>query len=144
VIDTDTGMPEHLRTALLSALGLVDAEIPALETVGLAVLGLLAGLATEATPLCVVVDDAHWLDASTASVLHFVARRLSADPIAALAAGRDGGWPPAGMLEQAGHRGREAREGRAERVRVAGRGPGLAHLPVRGEETDEVQHPGRA
>jgi DNA-binding CsgD family transcriptional regulator len=96
VIDIDTGMPEHLRTALLSALGLVDAQIPALETVGLAVLGLLSGLATEATPLCIVVDDVHWLDTSTAAVLQFVARRLGADPIVLLAAGRDGGWPPAG------------------------------------------------
>jgi DNA-binding CsgD family transcriptional regulator len=100
VIDSDTGLPEHLRTALLSALGLVDAEIPALETVGLAVLGLLAGLATEATPLCLVVDDTHWLDTSTAAVLHFVARRLSADPVVLLAAGRDGGWPPAGALPE--------------------------------------------
>jgi DNA-binding CsgD family transcriptional regulator len=100
VIDIDAGLPEHLRTALLSALGLVDAEVPALETVGLAVLGLLAGLATEATPLCVVVDDMHWLDTSTAAVLHFVVRRLSADPIILLAAGRDGGWPPAGMLPE--------------------------------------------
>src|SRR5258707_1228035 len=63
-------------------------------------LGRGAGLATEETPFCVMVDDAHWFDPSTAAVLHFVARRLSADPIVVLVAGRDGGWPPAGTLPE--------------------------------------------
>jgi DNA-binding CsgD family transcriptional regulator/tetratricopeptide (TPR) repeat protein len=100
VIDVDTGLPEHLLTALRSALGLLDAEIPELATVGLAVLGLLAGIANEEIPLCVIIDDVHWLDDSSAEVLRFVARRLSADPIVMLAAARDGGWPPAGMLPE--------------------------------------------
>lgn len=100
VIDADTGLPAHLRTALRSALGLLDAEIPALETVGLAVLGLLSGLATEARPLCVVMDDVQWLDASTAAIVRFVSRRLVADPVVLLAAGRDGGWPPPGVLPE--------------------------------------------
>lgn len=100
VIEVDAGMPEHLNAALLSALGLRDTDIPAAETVGLAVLGLLSGLATEATPLCVVADDVHWLDASTAAVLRFLSRRLSSDPIVLLAAGRDSGWPPAGALPE--------------------------------------------
>jgi DNA-binding CsgD family transcriptional regulator/tetratricopeptide (TPR) repeat protein len=93
VIDVDTGMPGHLRLALRSALGLVDTAIPALATVGLAVLGLLSGVATEETPLCLLVDDVHWLDASTAEVLRFISRRISADPIVLLAAARDDGWP---------------------------------------------------
>ena len=100
VIDADTGMPEHLRTALRSALGVLDAEIPAVAAVGLAVLGLLAGIATEEVPLCVVIDDVHWFDASSAEVLRFVSRRLSADPIVVLATARDGGWPRAGMFPE--------------------------------------------
>jgi DNA-binding CsgD family transcriptional regulator len=100
VIQVDTDMPKHLRTALLAALGLLDVEIPALDTVGLAVLGLLAGVATETSPLCLIIDDVHWLDASSAEVLRFVSRRLSADPIALFAAARDGGWPPTGMFPE--------------------------------------------
>jgi DNA-binding CsgD family transcriptional regulator len=100
VIGVDTGLPSHLRTALLAAMGLLDAEIPALETVGLATLGLLSGIATEATPLCVLLDDIHWLDDSTAAVARFVWRRLSADPIVLIAAGRGGGWPAPGMVAE--------------------------------------------
>ncbi|MFC4036596.1 LuxR C-terminal-related transcriptional regulator [Streptomyces polygonati] len=100
VVDTDLGLPGHLRRALLAALGLVDAAIPGVETVGLAVLGLLSGLATESAPLCVVVDDVHWLDAASAVVLRFVARRLGTDPIVLLAAGREGGWAADGGLPE--------------------------------------------
>jgi hypothetical protein len=45
LLDARTEMPEHLRTALLSALGLLDVEVPGLESVGLAVLSLLGGVA---------------------------------------------------------------------------------------------------
>jgi len=100
VVDEAAALPEHLKAALLSALGLLDAEIPALETVGLAVLGLLAVVASEDAPLCVVIDDLHWLDASSAGVLRFVARRLGADPVVLLAAGREGGWVPPGVLPE--------------------------------------------
>ncbi|MCD2195724.1 LuxR C-terminal-related transcriptional regulator [Actinomycetospora endophytica] len=44
-------------------------------------------------PLLVVVDDAHALDGPTAQVLGFVARRLDADPVALLLAGRSPGEP---------------------------------------------------
>ena len=100
VVGTDPELPGHLRSALLAALGLLDAGIPGVETVGLAVLGLLSGLATESTPLCVIVDDVQWLDAATAAVLRFVARRLGTDPIVLLAAGRDGAWAADGGLPE--------------------------------------------
>src|SRR6185312_4668351 len=57
--------------------------------VGAATLSLLAAYA-EDTPLLVLVDDAHWLDGSTAHALRFAVRRLVADPIAVALAVRTG------------------------------------------------------
>ena len=51
--------------------------------------GLLAALAEE-QPVAVLVDDAQWLDHSSAQALLFAARRLVADPIAVLLAVRAG------------------------------------------------------
>ena len=49
--------------------------------VGAATLSLLAAYAEE-EPVAVVIDDAHWLDGSSAQALLFAFRRLVADPIA--------------------------------------------------------------
>ena len=57
--------------------------------VGAAALALLAG-ATEAGPLLVVMDDAHWLDQSSAEALAFMARRLLAEGIVFLLSKRTG------------------------------------------------------
>src|SRR6202020_1012418 len=57
--------------------------------VGAATLSLLAAYA-EQQPLAVLVDDAHWLDGSSAQALLFAFRRLVADPIAVLIAVREG------------------------------------------------------
>ena len=57
--------------------------------VGAATLSLLAAYAEDA-PVAVVIDDAHWLDGSSAQALLFAFRRLVADPIAVLIAVRDG------------------------------------------------------
>ncbi|MDX6338661.1 MAG: hypothetical protein QOG05_6001 [Streptosporangiaceae bacterium] len=57
--------------------------------VGAATLSLLAAYA-EDTPVAVVIDDAHWLDGSSAQALLFAFRRLVADPIAVLIAVREG------------------------------------------------------
>ena len=86
-------LPEHLRSALLSALGLVEARVPSLPAVGLAVLELLTTAAEEAQ-LCLLIDDVQWLDTSSAEVVGFILRRVFADPIVLIAAGRDKGWPP--------------------------------------------------
>jgi DNA-binding CsgD family transcriptional regulator len=56
--------------------------------VGAATLSLLAAYAEDA-PLLVLVDDAHWLDASSAEALLFAVRRLVADPIAVIVVARD-------------------------------------------------------
>jgi DNA-binding CsgD family transcriptional regulator len=56
--------------------------------VGAATLNLLAAHAEDA-PVAAFVDDAHWLDGSTADALLFALRRLVVDPIAAIVAVRE-------------------------------------------------------
>ena len=82
-------IPAPQAAALKSAFGLAPAggEDPFLVSAGL--LSLLAAAADE-TPLLCVVEDAHWLDAPSASALLFAARRFAAEPIALLMASRDG------------------------------------------------------
>ena len=57
--------------------------------VGAATLSLLAAYA-DLAPVAVLVDDAHWLDGSSAQALLFAIRRLVADPIAVFVAVREG------------------------------------------------------
>src|SRR5947209_6094978 len=59
------------------------------RAVGAATLSLLAAYA-EQGPLVVLLDDAHWVDASSAQALLFAVRRLVADPIAVLISVREG------------------------------------------------------
>ncbi|SFJ45018.1 regulatory protein, luxR family [Amycolatopsis sacchari] len=78
------------RAALLGAVGLgTPPGRPDPWEVGLAVLTLLSDLGDQA-PLCVVVDDAQWLDRASLDVLSFVARRLEGEPVTLLVAARDG------------------------------------------------------
>lgn len=81
-------LPEAQRLGLLSALQGTPGT-PALFLVALAALNLLGELA-RTRPVLLVADDAHWLDAPTADVLGFIARRLESDPIILVAAARDG------------------------------------------------------
>ena len=57
--------------------------------VGAATLSLLAAYAEDG-PVAVLIDDAHWLDASSAEAVLFAIRRLVADPIAVVLTVRDG------------------------------------------------------
>jgi len=73
--------------ALEAAFALRPAVAQERFAVGAAALSLLAAYAEE-TPLAVLIDDAQWLDASSAQALLFATRRLVADPIAVLRAWR--------------------------------------------------------
>jgi DNA-binding CsgD family transcriptional regulator len=77
------------RHALEAALALRPAQPQGRFAVGAATLGLLAAGA-EASPVLVLVDDAHWLDGSSADSLLFAFRRLVADPIAVVLTVRQG------------------------------------------------------
>src|SRR5207249_4334471 len=74
--------------ALESALALRPASARDRFAVGAATLSLLAAHAEEA-PVAALIDDAHWLDGSSADALLFAMRRLVADPIAVVVAVRD-------------------------------------------------------
>ncbi|WP_371782603.1 helix-turn-helix transcriptional regulator [Streptosporangium subroseum] len=82
-------LPAPQRDALGAAFGLTDTAVPDLFLIALAVLNLLGETAAR-SPVLLIVEDAHWLDRSSADVLAFVARRLDAEPVVMLAAIRDG------------------------------------------------------
>jgi predicted ATPase len=82
-------IPGPQAAAMESALALRPGSGHERFAVGAATLSLLAAYAEDA-PVAVVIDDAHWLDGSSAQALLFAFRRLVADPIAVLIAVRDG------------------------------------------------------
>src|SRR6185437_3297405 len=82
-------LPAPQRDALSTVFGLRAGDPPDRFLVALATLSLLAE-AAERQPLLCVVDDAHWLDAASAQVMLFVARRLLAEHVALVAVARSG------------------------------------------------------
>jgi DNA-binding CsgD family transcriptional regulator len=83
-------LPPPQREALGTAFGLSSGTRPDRFLVGLALLSLLSDAADQEPLLC-LIDDAQWLDQSSAQVLAFVARRLQAEPIVLLFAEREPG-----------------------------------------------------
>src|SRR3984885_2112360 len=81
-------LPPPQRDALSVALGLQSGNAPGRFLVGLAVLGLLSEVAAEQPLLC-LIDDAQWLDQTSAQSLAFVARRLDAESVAMIFGTRD-------------------------------------------------------
>jgi DNA-binding CsgD family transcriptional regulator len=90
--------PQHraVETAFLRAEGHADAH-----AVSAGVLGILRA-ASAAGPVLVGIDDLQWLDAASARVLEFALRRMTAEPVAVLAASRPPGPGPVPLrLERA-------------------------------------------
>ena len=97
------GLLELLRPVLGHLAQLADPQRDALEAalalrpsggydrfaIGAATLSLLAASA-DACPVLVLVDDAQWIDGSSADALLFAVRRLLADPIGVVICVRDG------------------------------------------------------
>src|SRR4051794_745875 len=82
-------LPEPQRVALETVFGLESGPPPDRFLVALSALALLAE-AAEDQPLVCIVDDAHWLDAASAQVVGFVARRLLVERIVIVCATRSG------------------------------------------------------
>jgi hypothetical protein len=91
-------IPSPQALALRSALALGPAAATDRFIIGAATLSVLAAHAEE-SPLLVLVDDAQWLDASSAAALVFATRRLLADSVAVILALRTGEAP---AIEAAG------------------------------------------
>jgi DNA-binding CsgD family transcriptional regulator len=100
--DRSSRLPGPQRDALEVAFGLRSGSTPDRFLVSLAVLSLLSDVAAEQPLLC-VVDDAQWLDRTSAQVLAFVARRLDAESVALIFGTRDPAAAPgiAGLPELA-------------------------------------------
>jgi DNA-binding CsgD family transcriptional regulator len=97
MLDLRERLPSPQRDALATAFGLSAEPVPDRFVVDLAVLGLLSEIAEE-RPLVCVVDDAQWLDKTSALALAFVARRLLAESVGLVFAVRE----PTDMRELAG------------------------------------------
>ena len=82
-------LPSPQAAALRAALGLADRAGDDRFLIAVACLTLLSEL-TEQRPVLCLIDDAQWLDASSAGALLFVARRLDAEGIVMLFAVRTG------------------------------------------------------
>ncbi len=84
-------LPSPQRQALSTALLLTegDGSSPDQRSVATATLGVLGSLAAT-IPIVVAIDDVQWLDSSSARVLSFALRRLSAERVGLLASLRVG------------------------------------------------------
>jgi DNA-binding CsgD family transcriptional regulator len=89
ILGSAKGLSEQYRKILLANFGIDNPANRDTGAIAVATLELFAEVAKQA-PLLIVVDDAHWLDRESATVLGYVARRLSPDPVALLVAARLG------------------------------------------------------
>ena len=80
-------LPEPQAAALRGAFGLSFERVEDRFLISLGLLSLLAEASEEAPLLC-LVDDAHWLDRTSADALVFAARRLDAEAVVMLIASR--------------------------------------------------------
>ena len=103
-------LPGPQRQALEIVFGLSGGAAPDLFLVALAALSLLSEVSEERPVLC-VIDDAQWLDQTSALTLAFVARRLLAERVGLVFAAREPGDQLRGLpeLEVGGLRNDDAR-----------------------------------
>ncbi len=87
-------LPVLQRHAIRMAFGQEPGAPHCRFVIGLACLTLASRAAADQPVLC-VIDDAQWIDAESAQVLGFVARRLYADRVAMILTVGDAGAPPA-------------------------------------------------
>ena len=89
-------LPLIQREALDAAFGLSNDAAPEPYRIAMAALDLISEVAA-ASPVLLIVEDAHWLDSSSADALAFIARRIESDPVVLLGAAREG--YPAGLTD---------------------------------------------
>src|SRR5262245_57658979 len=87
MLDRLDTLPDPQRNAVSRAFGLTTGASPDRLLIGLAVLNLLSA-ASDEVPLLCVIDDAQWLDRTSAQALAFVARRLLAERVGLVFASR--------------------------------------------------------
>lgn len=89
---TLAGLPDPQRHALEVALLRVEPAgvLPDQRTLAVAVAGLLRRLATPERPVLLAIDDAQWVDETSAAILAYAIRRLADRPIGLLASVRAG------------------------------------------------------
>jgi DNA-binding CsgD family transcriptional regulator len=90
LLDQLETLPGPQRQAMEIVFGLSAGGAPDRFLVGVAVLSLVSHAADQRPLLC-VVDDAQWLDQTSALTLAFVARRLLAEPVGIVFAAREPG-----------------------------------------------------
>jgi DNA-binding CsgD family transcriptional regulator len=110
MLDRLERLPAPQRQAIEIVFGLSAGPAPDRFLIGLAVLTLFAAVADQRPLLC-VVDDAQWLDQTSALTLAFVARRLLAERVGIVFAAREPGDALCGvpLLEVHGVRNGDAR-----------------------------------
>ncbi|MFE9445115.1 ATP-binding protein [Streptomyces sp. NPDC006602] len=90
LLDHLAELPAFQSGVLEQVLSIREGSTPGRFAISAAALALLQAAASP-QPLCVVVDDVHWIDRSSAEVLTFVTRRLSSCEAAFIMAARSGG-----------------------------------------------------
>lgn len=87
--EPSTVAPEGRELILSVSAGVPQSSDVQPQRVGLSALELITAAAARG-PLCLLVDDAQWIDQQSWEVLAFLGRRLEADPVLLLAAVREG------------------------------------------------------